>query len=107
MADNQEDVHLSLLARMVRFFLLSKLPTIIIVVCALAGIMALLYTPREENPQIKVPMVDILINFPGASPKEVENLAVINLEKKLWEIEGLKDIYSQAKQGFAVVTARF
>ena len=69
--------------------------------------MALLYTPREEDPQIKVPMVDILIRFPGASPQEVENLVVINLEKKLWEMEGLEDLYSQAKDGFAIVTAKF
>jgi multidrug efflux pump subunit AcrB len=107
MANKPEDLHLGPIARLVKVFLLSKLPSIIIIVCVLAGFMALLFTPREEDPQIKVPMVDILIRFPGASPKEVENLVVINLEKKLWEIEGLKDIYSQAKQGFAVVTARF
>jgi multidrug efflux pump subunit AcrB len=52
-------------------------------------------------------MVDILIRFPGASPEEVENLVVINLEKKLWEMEGLEDLYSQAREGFAVVTAKF
>ena len=90
-----------------RSFLLSKLPTIIILVSLLAGLMALLYTPREEDPQIKVPMVDILIRFPGASPTEVENLVVINLEKKLWEMEGLEDLYSQARDGFAIVTAKF
>ena len=107
MANNSSDLHLGPTARLVKVFLLSKLPTIIILVSLLAGLAALLYTPREEDPQIKVPMVDILIRFPGASPKEVENLVVINLEKKLWEMEGLKDIYSQAKDGFAVVTARF
>ncbi|MEJ2224428.1 MAG: efflux RND transporter permease subunit [Syntrophobacterales bacterium] len=107
MANKPEDLHLGFTARLVKVFLLSKLPTIIIIVCLLAGLMALLFTPREEDPQIKVPMVDILIQFPGASPEEVENLVVINLEKKLWEMEGLKDIYSQAKDGFAVVTARF
>ena len=52
-------------------------------------------------------MVDILIRFPGASPTEVENLVVINLEKKLWEMEGLEDLYSQARDGFAIVTAKF
>jgi multidrug efflux pump subunit AcrB len=102
-----EGLHLGLTARLVRIFLLSKLPTIIILVCLLAGAAALLFTPREEDPQIKVPMVDILIRFPGASPEEVENLVVINLEKKLWEMEGLDDLYSQASSGFAVVTAKF
>ena len=107
MANNPEDLHLGLTARLVKVFLLSKLPTIIILVSLLAGLMALVYTPREEDPQIKVPMVDILIRFPGASPTEVENLVVINLEKKLWEMEGLEDLYSQARDGFAIVTAKF
>src|SRR4030067_684867 len=101
------DLHLGPTARLVKVFLLSKLPTIIILVTLLAGVRALLYTPREEDPQIKVPMVDILIRFPGASPTEVENLVVINLEKKLWEMEGLEDLYSQARRGFAIVTAKF
>jgi multidrug efflux pump subunit AcrB len=107
MTQPSEDLHLGLTARLVKLFLLSKLPTIIIMVSLLAGLAALLYTPREEDPQIKVPMVDILIRFPGASPQEVENLVVINLEKKLWEMEGLEDLYSQARDGFAVVTAKF
>ena len=107
MANNPEELHLGLTARLVKVFLLSKLPTIIILVSLLAGVAALVYTPREEDPQIKVPMVDILIRFPGASPTEVENLVVINLEKKLWEMEGLEDLYSLARDGFAIVTAKF
>ena len=107
MANQPQELHLGPTARLVKVFLLSKLPTIIILVSLLAGLMALLYTPREEDPQIKVPMVDILIRFPGASPTEVENLVVINLEKKLWEMEGLEDLYSQARDGFAIVTAKF
>ena len=107
MAKESQDLHLGLTARLVRRFLESKLPTLIIVISLLAGAAALLFTPREEDPQITVPMVDILIRFPGASPQEVENLAVINLEKKLWEMEGLEDLYSMAGNGFAVVTAKF
>lgn len=107
MTNKPKELHLGATARLVKVFILSKLPTIIILVSLLAGLMALLYTPREEDPQIKVPMVDILIRFPGASPTEVENLVVINLEKKLWEMEGLEDLYSQAQNGFAIVTAKF
>ncbi|MCX5890049.1 MAG: efflux RND transporter permease subunit, partial [Deltaproteobacteria bacterium] len=105
--NNSNDLHLGLTARLVRRFLESKLPTLIIVLSLLAGAAALLFTPREEDPQITVPMVDILIRMPGAAPEEVENLAVINLEKKLWEMEGLEDLYSMAGNGFAVVTAKF
>ena len=107
MSSNSQDLHLGLTARLVRRFLESKLPTLIIIISLLAGAAALLFTPREEDPQITVPMVDILVRFPGASPREVENLVVINLEKKLWEMEGLEDLYSQARDGFAVVTAKF
>src|SRR4030042_1307479 len=107
MNQSPNNLHLGLTARLVKVFLLSKLPTIIILVSLLAGLAALVYTPREEDPQIKVPMVDILIRFPGASPQEEENLVVINLEKKLWEMEGLEDLYSQARDGFSIVTAKF
>ena len=104
---NPEKLQLGLTARLVQRFLESKVPTLIIIISLLAGAAALTFTPREEDPQITVPMVDILIKFPGASPEEVENLAVINLEKKLWEMEGLEDLYSLAGNGYAVVTAKF
>ncbi len=103
----EKEPHFGATARLVRVFLLSKLPTLVILISLLAGAAAIVFTPREEDPQITVPMVDILIRFPGASPEEVENLVVINLEKKLWEMEGLEDLYSQARDGFAVVTAKF
>ncbi len=102
-----EEVHLGLTARLVKVFLTSKLPTIFILLSLFAGLVALMATPREEDPQIVVPMMDILIRMPGATPEEVENLVVINLEKKLWEIDGLEDLYSLARPGFAIVTAKF
>ncbi len=104
---NSKDLHLGFTARLVKVFLTSKLPTIFIVLSLFAGAAALIATPREEDPQIKVPMVDVLIRMPGAAPEEVENLVVINLEKKLWEMEGLDDLYSMAQPGFAIVTAKF
>jgi multidrug efflux pump subunit AcrB len=107
MAKAPEERQFGLTARLVRVFLVSKLPVILILVSLVAGFVALMYTPRQEDPQIQVPLVDVLIRFPGASPEEVENLVVINLEKKLWEMEGLEDLYSRASAGFAVVTAKF
>jgi multidrug efflux pump subunit AcrB len=107
MADQPNDLHLGITARLVKVFLTSKLPTIFIVLSLLLGAAALTFTPREEDPQIKVPMIDVLIRFPGATPEEVENLVVINLEKKLWEMSGLDDLYSLAKPGLAIVTAKF
>jgi len=107
MAKPSNELHLGLTARLVKVFLTSKLPTIFIILSLLVGLVALTVTPREEDPQIKVPMIDVLIRFPGASPEEVENLVVINLEKKLWEMQGLDDLYSQSRPGFAIVTAKF
>jgi multidrug efflux pump subunit AcrB len=93
--------------KIVEAFLLSKLPIIFIIASLLAGAAALALTPREEEPQIVVPVVDVMINIPGASAAEVENLVTINLERKLWEIDGVEYIYSSSRPGSAVVTVRF
>ena len=98
---------LSLTARIVKAFLTSKLPIIFILISLLSGLAALYATPREEEPQIVVPMADIFIQFPGAGAEEVENLVTINLEKKLWEIDGVEYVYSATRPGGAVVTVRF
>lgn len=102
-----EKYQLGLTGRIVEAFLVSKLPIIFIIASLLAGAAALLLTPREEEPQIVVPVVDVLINFPGASAAEVENLVTINLERKLWEIDGVEYVYSASRPGSAVVTVRF
>lgn len=99
--------NLGITGRIVEAFLLSKLPIIFIIASLLAGAAALTLTPREEEPQIVVPVVDVMINFPGASAQEVENLVTINLERKLWEIDGVEYIYSSSHPGSAVVTVRF
>lgn len=99
--------HLGTTGKIVEAFLVSKLPVIFIIGSLLAGAAALILTPREEEPQIVVPVVDVLINFPNASPEEVENLVTINLERRLWEIDGVEYLYSSSHPGAAVVTARF
>ena len=102
-----EKYHLGATGKIVEAFLTSKMPIIFIIASLLAGASALILTPREEEPQIVVPVVDVIINFPGASPSEVENLITINLERKLWEIDGVEYIYSSSHPGMAIVTARF
>jgi multidrug efflux pump subunit AcrB len=101
------DARLGLTARIVDRFLTSHLSIILLLAAFLAGGIALLVTPREEDPQIVVPMADVLIQMPGASAAEVENLVTINLEKKLWEIDGVEHVYSISRPGFALVTVRF
>ena len=68
---SSEELHLGFTARLVKVFLTSKLPTIFIVLSLFAGAVALIATPREEDPQIKVPMIDVLIRMPGATPEAV------------------------------------
>jgi multidrug efflux pump subunit AcrB len=102
-----EEYNLGATGKIVEAFLTSKLPIIFIIACLLSGLVALVLTPREEEPQIVVPVVDVMINFPGASAAEVENLVTINLERKLWEIDGVEYIYSTSSPGSAVVTLRF
>lgn len=102
-----EKYNLGATGKIVEAFLTSKLPIIFIIGSLLAGVAALIVTPREEEPQIVVPLVDVMISFPGASAAEVQNLVTINLERKLWEIDGVEYIYSSSRPGGAVVTARF
>ena len=68
---------------------------------------ALNYTPREEEPQIVVPMVDVLVNSPGMSSKQVERQVTTPLEKLLAQIPGVENVYSTSMSGQAAVTLRF
>lgn len=97
----------NLTARIVNYFIDSKLTPILIFVTLVLGFYAIIKTPKDEEPQIIVPMVDIFIQYPGADPEEIEKRIVTPLEKKLWELKDIEYIYSVSKPGMAVVTARF
>jgi Cation/multidrug efflux pump len=96
-----------LAGRLANYFIDSKLTPILIMVSLALGLFAIVTTPKEEEPQIVVPMIDIMLSYPGASPEEVERRVVVPLEKKLWELKDIEYIYSYAGEGMAVVTARF
>jgi multidrug efflux pump subunit AcrB len=96
-----------LTAKIVEVFITSKLSVLFLIASLLAGALALLVTPREEEPQIVVPFADVFVNFPGASAEETENLVATPLEQKLWEIDGVEYVYSMSRPGQAVVTVRF
>jgi len=80
---------------------------LLIVVSLILGAVALYLTPREEEPQIVVPMADVLINAPGLSANQVERQVATPLEKLLSQIDGVEHVYSQSRAGSAVVTTRF
>jgi multidrug efflux pump subunit AcrB len=96
-----------LTAQIVRIFITSKLSILFLIASLLAGALALLVTPREEEPQIVVPFADVFVRFPGASAEETEKLVATPLEAKLWEIDGVEYVYSMSRPGEAVVTVRF
>ncbi|MCX2979695.1 efflux RND transporter permease subunit [Halieaceae bacterium IMCC14734] len=95
------------LDRLVRSGLEGAFPKIIFLVALIAGLLALQFTPREEEPQIVVPMVDVLVTAPGLSPRQVERQVVVPLEKLLAQIPGVEHVYSASSRGQAVVTLRF
>lgn len=96
-----------LAGRLANYFIDSKLTPLLILVSLALGFFAVITTPKEEEPQIVVPMIDIFISYPGASPEEVERRVVIPLEKKLWELKDIEYIYSASSEGGAIVTTRF
>ncbi len=96
-----------LISNIVERFLDGKISMILIIIALCLGVSALLVTPREEEPQIVVPMADILVSAPGASPEEVEQLVATPLERLLWQIDGVEYVYSMSHKDMAVVTVRF
>jgi len=94
-------------ARIVKVFLTSQLSVLFLIASLLGGLFALLVTPREEEPQIVVPVADILVEAPGATAAEVEKLVATPLENLLWEIDGVEDVYTFSRPGQAVATVRF
>jgi multidrug efflux pump subunit AcrB len=93
--------------RVARMFIDSKLTPLIIIASVLLGVFAVLMLPREEEPQIKVPMVDVLVTMPGAGAKEVEERVTRPMEKLLWEIPGVEYIYSTSSEVQSLVIVRF
>jgi multidrug efflux pump subunit AcrB len=90
-----------------RAFIDSKLTPLLILASLGLGAMALVATPREEEPQIRVPMVDVMVAWPGAEPEEVESRIVAPIERILWGVTNVEHIYSVAQPGMALITVRF
>jgi multidrug efflux pump subunit AcrB len=93
--------------RLAHAFIDSRLTPLIIVASMLLGIGAVLLLPREEEPQIIVPMIDVFVQMPGATPREVEERVTRPMEKLIWEIPGVEYIYSTSSAGMASAVVRF
>ena len=98
---------LNIAGRVAGYFIDSKLTILVIVVALLAGGLAILNTPREENPQIVVPAANIIVSKPGASPEEVQQLIVKPLEAILQGMNGVEHTYGMAMESLGVVSVQF
>jgi multidrug efflux pump subunit AcrB len=99
--------NLGIAGKITRAFIDSKLTPLIVAASLLLGVFAVKMTPREEEPQISVPMVDVYLPMPGSSPQEVQERVVKPFEAKLWEISGVEYLYSMSRPGMGIITVRY
>ncbi len=95
------------MTRVVVAFLGGNLSVLLILVSLIAGAAAILITPREEDPQIVVPIADVIVSMPGAPAREVERQVSTRLEKLLYQIDGVEYVYSTSYSSQAIITVRF
>jgi multidrug efflux pump subunit AcrB len=93
--------------KIAHFFINSKLTILLMVALMIIGVYSSFLIPREEEPQINVPMADVLVGYPGANPTEVENRVVKPLEKIISDIKGVEHVHSMAMNGQAVMVIQF
>lgn len=93
--------------KLARGWIGSKLTPLVIAASVLLGMFAIWKLPREEEPQIVVPMIDVSVQMPGASAREVEERVTRPMEKLLWEIPGVEYIYSTSSPGASLAIVRF
>lgn len=95
------------LSRLIAVVLEGPVPLLIMLIALIGGIIALMVTPREEEPQIIVPIADVLVSAPGLSAEQVERQIATPLEKLLYQIDGVEYVYSMSQPERCVVTVRF
>ncbi|MCM8857697.1 MAG: efflux RND transporter permease subunit [Candidatus Thiodiazotropha sp.] len=105
--DPNYEAHLGIAGRTARFFIQSPLSPLFFLAMMLMGLLGLIITPRQEDPQISVPMVDIFVQYPGAAADQVAALAIEPLERIMSEIPDVKHVYSASQRGGGVVTIEF
>ncbi len=102
-----EPERLGLAGTLARAFVGSKLTPLFIVTSVLLGLLAIVLLPREEEPQIKVPMVDVMIAMEGGTAAEVESRVSAPMERLLWEIPGVEYVYTTSQPGRSMAVVRF
>ena len=98
---------LGLAGWMAKSFIHSPLSPLLFLAMLGMGLLGLVVTPRQEDPQISVPMIDVFVQFPGASTEQVGSLAVEPLERLLSELPGVKHVYSASERDQGIITVQF
>ncbi|MEZ4786874.1 MAG: efflux RND transporter permease subunit [Flavobacterium haoranii] len=93
--------------KIANFFINSKLTILLMVALMIIGSYSSFLIPREEEPQINVPMADVMVMYPGANPSEVESRVVKPLEKIIGNIKGVEHIHSMAFNGYSMMVVQF
>ncbi|OFZ55610.1 MAG: multidrug transporter AcrB [Bdellovibrionales bacterium RIFOXYC1_FULL_54_43] len=93
--------------RTAQAFIRSKLTPVIVMASIITGIGAVWLTPKEEEPQISVPMIDIQTMAPGFNEREVERKVSEPIERAVWGLEGVEYVYSASMPNFSLITVRF
>jgi len=104
---NPQPQSLGLAGKMAQTFIHSPLSPLLFFAMLFMGIMGLMFTPRQEDPQISVPMVDIFVQYPGASAQQVASMAIDPLQRIMSEIPNIKHVYSASERGQGMVTVEF
>ena len=107
MTQEHQTPALGISGRIASFFQSAQITPLLALVALLLGIFAVLVTPREEEPQINVTMANVLIPFPGASVRDVEQMVAIPAEQVLSQISGSEHVMSVSQPGMAVITVQF
>ena len=105
--DEELNPDLGIAGRITKQFINSPVTPLLMMAFLAIGLLGLFFTPRQEDPKISVPMVDIYVQYAGASSKQVTSLVTDPLGRIMSEIPGVRHVYSATKRGGSVVTVRF
>ncbi len=106
-SQQKKPAHSGLAGRIAGQFINTPVTPMLFIAALCIGLLGLLFTPRQEDPQISVPLIDIFVQYPGASVGQVETLVTNPLERIMKEIPGVRHIYSASMRDSAIVTVRF
>jgi len=98
---------LGIAGRIACAFIDSPITPLLMAATLFVGLLGLIFTPRQEDPQISVPMIDVFVQYPGASAAQVASLVTEPLERIMYQIPGVRHVYSASQRGQAMVTVRF